>query len=857
MASEPVFWDSDSDDNDDAISLTSTVSSVQKDEYELEAILAEKTENDTTLYLVKWEGYHELRSTWEVPEHFQNEQTLHDWSDQKMRISRGLAPRFDLLKWERDKEHLWARTTKRRQRRRDQKIALGLPVADLAEEDEISTEEDEIDDYSSHADEETQILPWTPKEESTLLEALQRLKGPKWNSVLKLYGPKGIVNHNLEDRTETDVEQKAIALKKAFDASGKEFPISLELNKPQDPSKDTKLGKLPTLSNRSSGKRGDFADQPTSPTKRSTMEDVAARSSTTPRAPKENIQFRRRSDHQDAHPRRKPEVPSLHVHPRPNKAVEPRNSKTGINSATTPTDQLSRASGFPKSVSRDEPRSTQLGTVGRGPARAGPHIAKPKDQQINVLGNWGAQPAKRRKSRYAPMTAHDIATRPANTFKKFSTRRKYELAGRREQAPDVNSLTFVNRKDGKPLPKAQTSNAQPVPTPFEMLQSRLSLQQDENPSILDESVPEPQLTSPVRRELKRSQTADPGSKQEQNSSAANDVPPAANAPLRRASMPLEMYTERHSRGQPFSAPVALMKPGQNDNKNEPSSEHQDPFPRPSTRHRDSTAVDIAPTKQVSDDHGVGPPDTEPTFQEPHDIPPSITHADAMPIKMQPREDGYALFPMETLPATHLGPQESRLLPTDVIAEILTGSEGQSTNTVIFRGLADRSLKHLFITIRVYPKQMHVWCKTMLTVGEYVTYFHNPVSYLGSGWIVPYSTSTSRVDSLSRGLSDSASGGLFFAPEFSILIYPASCVGWEFIDQGFPSVPPSTKLRFAMFAPWPRIQRELAVGRPDARLLKAAGDPQNSPINKVFQTQFGLDFHRLVAQANDKDGSKSK
>ena len=723
MASEPVFWDSYSNDNDDAISLTSTVSSVQKDEYELEAILAEKTENGTTSYLVKWEGYHELRSTWEVPEHFQNEQTLHDWSDQKMRISRGLAPRFDLLKWERDKEDLWARTTERRQRRRDKKIALGLVVADLPSEDETSTEEDSIDDYSSHADEEIQSLPWTPKEESTLLEALQRLRGPKWNSILMLYGPKGIINQNLEDRTEADIEQKAIALKKAFDASGKEFPISMELNQPQDPSKDTKIGKLPTLSKRSSVKRRDLADQPTSPTKRSTMEDMAARSLATPQAPKENLQPRRRPDHQDAHPRKKPEVPRLHVPPRPNKAVEPRGSKTGINSATTPTSQFSPASGFPKPVSREEPRSTQLGTIGRGPARAGPHIAKPKDQRINVLGNWGAQPAKRRKSRYEMMTAHDIATKPANTFKKFSTRRKFELAGRREQPPDVNSLTFVNRKDGKPLPKAQTSNPKPLPTPFEMLQRRLSLQHDENPSILDESVPKPQVTSPVRRDLKRSKTADPGSNQEENPLAANNAPPAANAPLRRASMPLEMYTERHSRGPLFSAPVALMKSGQNKDKNEPSSKHQDPFPRPSTRQRDSTAVDIAPTKQLSDDHGAGPPGTEPTFQEPHETLHSNPHTDAMPIKMQPREDGYALFPMDTLPATHLGPQESKLLPTDVIAEILTGSEGQSTHPVIFRGLADKNLKNLFITIRVYPKQMHVWCKTMLTVGEYVTYFH--------------------------------------------------------------------------------------------------------------------------------------
>ncbi|KAL8873508.1 MAG: hypothetical protein Q9174_001045 [Haloplaca sp. 1 TL-2023] len=862
MASEPVFWDTDSSDDDDAISLTSTVSSVQKDEYELEAILAEKTENDTTLYLVKWEGYHEFRSTWEVPEHFQNEQTLRDWADQKMRISRGLAPRFDLLKWERDKENLLARTRERRQQRRDKKVALGLSVADLPSENEASTEEDPSDDNSNQADEEVESLHWTPKEEGTLLEALQRLKGPKWNSILKLYGPRGIVNQNLGERTEADIQRKTIALKKAFDASGKEFPISMELKKPQDPIKGTKTVQSLTPSRRSSVNRRDLTNESTSPTKRSlgTVEDMASRSLATPRTPKENLQPNRRPDQYDTHTRKKPEVPRLHVPPRPDKAVEPRGSKTGTHSASTPTGQLPRGSGLPKPVSREEPRSTQLGTVGRGPARAGPHIAKQKDQGINVLGNWGAQPLKRRKSRYTMMTAHDIATKPANTFKKFSTRRKFELAGRREQAPDVNSLTFVNLRDGKPLPKGQTSNANPAPTPFEMLQRRLSLQHDENPSILNENVPETNSTSPVRRDLKRSETAHPGSKEVGSPTKASNTPPVANAPPRRASMPLEVYSERNSKGQPFSAPVALMKSVQNKNKDQASSDHQDALPKSSARRGSSITVDAAaPTKQVSGDHSAGPTDTESTniFQERREMPQSNTLADAMPVKMQPREDGYALFPMDTLPVTRLGPQESKLQLTDVIAEILTGSKGQSTGSVIFRGLADVDLKHLFITIRVYPKQMHVWCKTMLTVGEYVTYFHDPTSYRGSGWIVPYHDTISQVDSLSSVWSDSGSGGIFFAPKFSILVYPANCIGWEFLDQGFPSVPFGTKLRFAMFAPWPRIQQDPAVGRLDGSLPRFDGDPQMSSINKVFQTQFGLDFHRLIAQANDKDGSKAR
>lgn len=114
-----------------------------------------------------------------------------------------------------------------------------------------------------------------------------------------------------------------------------------------------------------------------------------------------------------------------------------------------------------------------------------------------------------------------------------------------------------------------------------------------------------------------------------------------------------------------------------------------------------------------------------------------------------------------------------------------------------------------------------------------------------------------LDTVSEILAEHASGGLFFAKEFTMLLYPASCVGWEFLDGGFPSVPPDTKLRFAMFAPWPQVRPNI-----DQTSLKAVTPikglgVQELPINTVLRNQFGLDFHRLVAQSNDKDGGKTQ
>lgn len=93
---------SDYESHDDSISITSTVLSEQKDEYPVEAILAEKKIKDITKYLVKWKGYPEDRCTWETRSTFQGdkESIFHDWEIQKMRVSRGLAKPFDVPAFE-------------------------------------------------------------------------------------------------------------------------------------------------------------------------------------------------------------------------------------------------------------------------------------------------------------------------------------------------------------------------------------------------------------------------------------------------------------------------------------------------------------------------------------------------------------------------------------------------------------------------------------------------------------------------------------------------------------------------------------------------------------------------------------
>ncbi|KAL8956007.1 MAG: hypothetical protein Q9193_006337, partial [Seirophora villosa] len=219
--------------DDDTVSLTSTAASEEHETYVLEAIRCEKEVDGVTKYLVKWEGYDELRDTLEPKEHLQ-EQTLLDWADEKMRITRGLAKPFDYALWEQRVDKQSAAKEKRVNRRRQKRIDLGLPVSEQHPSPPDSLYDEDSDD--SHEGQSSDDQPgspnpvWTAKEESTLLDGLTRFKSRDWPKLLKFYGPDGTINHNLEDRSEEEIAKKAIALEKAFEASGKDFPAKIQRN---------------------------------------------------------------------------------------------------------------------------------------------------------------------------------------------------------------------------------------------------------------------------------------------------------------------------------------------------------------------------------------------------------------------------------------------------------------------------------------------------------------------------------------------------------------------------------------------------------------------------------------------------
>ncbi|KAI4138751.1 MAG: hypothetical protein L6R39_006634 [Caloplaca ligustica] len=889
--------------DDDAISLTSTVKSNHSENkrYEIEAIRWEAEDSEgTTRYLVKWKGYGEFRDTWEPVEQFDDEQTILDWRDRKMRIARGLVQPFDMDAWIRECKRHGAETKRRKRLRWQKKVELGLPAGPEAPSSEDPSGDEYREDSSEGQDSIRQPSPpspvWTAKEESTLLEGLSRLRKTDWKLYFTWYGPQGIINKNLKNRTEDGLQRKAVALEKAFKESGRDFPIQIQLDKADRSTSSREDKSLATAQ----GPQHKLGARGVASAKRKKDGGDPCRDK-----PGDLSQFQAKAINGSEKPNtgtseRGPSTSELKSAPATPKAP-PGTSSTANQTSASPL--LTRLPDPPLSTA--ERRPPQLGAVGAGPARTGGHVPQARrGSAINVMKNWGTEDTKRRKSRYEKLDVQEAQGKPLAVFKKLSTRRQFEKATRYEHTPDVNSLTFVNTKNGKVLADPPPSVARKVTqkTPFQLLQEQL----DENQSG---PLSGPQAASkPI---LQRAATTGMGISEsnvppaDRQPSEQLDVPdlgleidePAP--PVRRASLPLMPATQGTSQiGPTLKAPMAAMGSGPDITKGgtaapplnatpsevrppqrrdsltkEPEAASEAALDNQALRRRQSDTALIRPSDPANPtSHGIQPREAE---TKPTPVNPASMKRGALgppPSWIHPPADGYTLFPLTKVPRP--APVDTYLRETDVIAEILAGPEGHSTSQVIFRGLADTQLKRVFLTIREPPRRMHVWCRTMCTAGEFVTAFHvsgllkfecwvkltvlkDLESYLGSGWIVPYKQTIDDVDRVSGLLAAYASGGLFFAQNFTLLIYPTHCIGWEFLDGFFPSVPPEARLRFVMFEPWPQIRRSMDQICYQPKQTSDPASLQDVPANAVIRDRFGMDYGRLVAQSKDPSGSRTR
>ncbi|KAJ5267647.1 hypothetical protein N7478_010455 [Penicillium angulare] len=108
MAPNPDKRGAADDDNISVISSSVSGESEAGEVFDVETILAQRGIIGRMEYLVKWDGYDILNATWEPEDSFNSDDTLMDWARKNLEIRSGSQPRFDVKKWERDYQKVYA-----------------------------------------------------------------------------------------------------------------------------------------------------------------------------------------------------------------------------------------------------------------------------------------------------------------------------------------------------------------------------------------------------------------------------------------------------------------------------------------------------------------------------------------------------------------------------------------------------------------------------------------------------------------------------------------------------------------------------------------------------------------------------
>jgi len=603
---------SEDDSNDDSISITSTAVSEKRETYVLEGIWAERNNDGVMEYLVKWDGYPEVRNTWETRESFQDEEdkTFKDWEEQKMRISRSYIKPFDVEAFE-DRWHKWQEATqKRKMHRRNKRIRMGLPVAPLEiESDEgedtaskESLEESVSDDerptkrkkrqqrqtkeVSSLSENDAMNVesspeptapapsPWNSTQQSALINGLERLKGPQWTNILSMH------HSILKEFTASDLENQARVVKNQFKASGRAIPLYLQ-SIPDKPLAKTvmrpknKTGKSSRTQSREQSVAKKTSDNNTDTSVDSFMEDLRKKNRTASikRANKGSSAARETDQQTGKQAKSKAQEPAKKdktkvVNGAPSISVSKPTSATPLaqildarvatpqGTAKAPLSAASR----PRPAPGRAPTAVPRGGIGRGPRRPKPLMKrssyKPKMPVTgNLLSNWDKGKVRGNSGLALKHSARNIDG-PTKAYDKHSVRRRTVMKGRTEPMPDVTSLHFIDPKDGKAVKEPVRRPSEGTnKTAYQMIQDSLKEVPQDTTTSNDGS-----WMDTMDNEI----TVEPSMVAQVQPDQAKQAPQAPMRPVepatKRVSIPLSAYMQRSQAPPPPppAAPLASM-----------------------------------------------------------------------------------------------------------------------------------------------------------------------------------------------------------------------------------------------------------------------------------------------------------
>lgn len=615
LISPPVVSD------DDSISLNSTVQSEPREEYPLERVLAERQKDGNKEYLVKWKNYPDERCTWEAEDNFNNDNTIPEWKRQKMLIDRGNEEPYNVEALESKVKRWIEETDRRKSRRRAKRLKAGLPVVFPAP-DGISEPEKRKVETSS----DTEGDDYMPLNSPAQIDRKpRRLKKRDFSSDIDTDGEDGdtLLAHVSESwSTKGASKTRSSVAKRAGESGHPVRPVTGTL----DNDGDTSMA------------------EDSSSTDDSLMADLRKKA-TSKSVPK------------PTRPQREV-VSALVEKPKP-KALARRMNAVSSLVKTLPVPKPS-AQTLPenaKRISREvlKPKATLMGSKGRGPARfaskSAPSAKRPPVTGAAVLSNW-ASSLKPRKYYSGASANGNVKVKPAENL---STRRRYEKAGRNEPAPDIEQLTFVNLKDGRPIENPSRKPSLGISqTPKGSFQH---LHEDSVPSHIDSATA--QMIS------------------------FTEVPQVdTELPKTWDESPRNLYTDKVGDSAKLS-------------NNWPST----PARFDDYRGKVSRVQPSDPAEQSRGWHPV------------HQYMPQ-----AMALHQVVGDAG--LKKLDRLP--QYGGIED---VSDVFGSIVVGTNYEFVADVRFRGLPS-IVKKLLLTVKVPPKQVHMWFKHICTAADYRSYFHD-------------------------------------------------------------------------------------------------------------------------------------
>ena len=618
--------------DDDSISLNSTLQSEPREEYPLERVLAERKKDGNKEYLVKWKDYPDERCTWEAEENFNNDNTIPEWERQKTLIRRGIEKPYNVEALELKVKRWIEETDRRKSRRRAKRLKAGLPV----------------------------VFP-TADENSEPMKRKVETSSDTEGDYMPLDSPTRV------DRKPRRLKKRDFSSDIDTDSEDADIPLA-HVSKSRNTKKASKTSSLVA-------KRGEESEHPVRPVAR-ILENggdtpTAEDNSSTDDSLMADLRKQATSESFPRPTRPQRDVASAVTEkPKPKATTRQMNAdNSSVKTPPVPKPLARTLAENAKRISREvpKPKATLMGSKGRGPARfASKSAPSAKRGQVTgaaVLSNW-ASSLKPRKYYTGASAKGNVKVKPAENL---STRRRYEKAGRNEPPPNIEQLTFVNLKDGRPIEnpsrKPSLGSAQTPKASFQHLhEDVVSPRIDLGPARMTSFTEAPQVDIKLPINMKswdqspRSlHTDDP----RDSANISNDWPP--QEPSSTVSLTLARFDD-------YRGEVSRVQPSDSPMPSRGWHSTQQYMPQGMALH------------QMVGDAGLKKLDRSPQYGGIEDV-------------------------------------------SDVFGSIVVGTNYEFVADVRFRGLPS-VIKKLLLTVKIPPKQVHMWFKHICTAADYKSYFHD-------------------------------------------------------------------------------------------------------------------------------------